>query len=77
MIDAFPKGSETFQTMPKYKVAVSCIELHCPIGELAPPIFNTYEAKLSKQVAKLWFRRYQINALAIPYPNAVSNRHSF
>ena len=66
MIDAFPKPTETAKTMPKFKVSVSRIELHCPIGELAPTIFNTYEAKLSKQVAKLWFRRYQINCLAIP-----------
>ena len=36
------------------------------LGEIAPTIFNHYEAKLAKQVAKLWFRRYQVTCLAIP-----------
>ena len=34
MIDVIPKPTETVKTMPKFKVLVSHIELHCPIGNL-------------------------------------------
>ena len=55
MIEAFPKSNETAQTMPKFKVAVSRIELHCPIGIslLLGPFFSIKNFSFNLAIRKI------------------------
>ena len=54
-IDAFPKGSESGQTMPKFKVAISRIEIHCPIGIklLLGPFFSIKNFSFNLAIRKI------------------------
>ena len=65
-IDAYPATKEAgIETIPKVKVKITKVELHCPIAEMNPAIYNKFEQKLVHKSVKLSFRRYVVNAMAI------------
>ena len=64
-IDAYPVGSAGIETIPKVKVKIEKVKLHCPVAEMNPKIYNKFEQKLVHKAVKLSFRRYVVNAMAI------------
>ena len=64
-IDAYPQSNSAISTIPKCKVIIEKVELHCPVAEMNPEIFSKFEQKLVHKAVKLSFRRYVVNAMAI------------
>ena len=66
-IDAYPNTGQPISTIPKCKVVLTKLELHCPIAEMNPLSFKKFEEKLVHTAVKLSFRRYVVNALGIAW----------
>ena len=72
-IDAYPAAGLGIETIPKCKVLIEKVKIHCPVGEMNPEIYNKFEQKLVHKAVTLSFRRYVVNAMAISVqPNDVS-----
>ena len=58
-------SGQGIETIPKCKVIIEKVKIHCPIGKMNPEIYYKFEQKLVRKAVKLSFGCYVVNAMAI------------